>query len=93
MIAMEKTDRFKISWQEIIQIGKELYQVHGEKVDLHELILNEINSPTREELAAIKQEAIPKRNSNERNNNVNGGIKATCSKLFGIRKTSSSPAP
>lgn len=91
-IQQPKLCRLDISWGEIVKIGRELHEMHGDKLDIHELILAELKNTeplSREEMTVIKQEAIPKRSSNEKNN---GGIKSACSKLFSIRKISSSPA-
>lgn len=97
MIAMEqpKTGRLDISWQEIVEIGKALYQEHGENLDIHELILMDLNrpvSPAREKsISPGKQEGTPRlvrRNTSEK---ISSGLKSACNTLLGIRKISSGP--
>ena len=97
MVAMEqpKMSRLDITWQEMVEIGRELYQEHGEKLDIHELILMDLNrpvSPVREQLISpIKPETIPRmvrRNTSEK---ISSGLKSACNILLGIRKISSSP--
>ena len=97
IVAMEqpKIGRLDISWQEIVEIGKQLYQEHGENLDIHELILMDLYrpvSPSREKLISLgNQETTPRlarRNTSEK---ISSGLKSACNTLLGIRKISSSP--
>lgn len=83
----------QITWEEIVQIGKELYQEHGDNLDIHELVLAELKNPSlvlRENRVPLPKQPprLARRNTNER---ISDGIKSACTKLLGIRKVSSSP--
>lgn len=86
---MENTRRLGISWNEMVQIGKQLYKDYGDNLDIHELILYELKqSPS------IKDEPSPKLKRGNTHEKINDGIKfARNMLLHGIRKVSSSPAP
>lgn len=98
MVAMEqpKIGRLDITWQEMVEIGRELYQEHGENLDIHELILMDLNrsvSPVKERPISPAKEVVAKlvrRNTSEK---ISSGLKSACNILLGIRKISSSPAP
>lgn len=88
MSAMEHTELCKldISWAEMVEITRKLHYAHGDKLDIHELLLAEVKPPV-----IVRQDSIPRlirRNTNEK---IGDGIKFAHNKLLGIRKISSCP--
>ncbi|GMU19331.1 MAG: hypothetical protein AMXMBFR12_05230 [Candidatus Babeliales bacterium] len=100
VLAMEifTPNRLEITWEEVVQIGKRLYDEHGEKVDLHELILQECKPndiiqqvPTVSTL--VRQSSKPKIERRNTHDKIYDGFKSACTTLISIRKISSSPTP
>lgn len=101
VLAMEISTTGKseeITWKEIIAIGKMLYGEHGEKVDLHELILKECKSnDSVQQVPAmgimVKQSSKPKIERRNTQDKIYDTLKSACTTFIGIRKISSCPTP
>lgn len=75
----------------MVQIGRQLYQEHGDEVDLQVLLLQELKESMP---MPIKEEISPKLKRGNTHEKINDGIKFACNKLLhSIRKVSSAPAP
>lgn len=82
-----KSCTLDITWKEMVAVARELYDVHGDNLDIHELLLAELTGPQ----SPNRQPPIPRivrRNTNEK---ISDGFKSVRDKLLGIRKISSSP--